>query len=192
MKRIKNFKTGIDKTMKFRYVVKSLIAIMIVIGLTSCSGDSADDNKTNGVEFLLVQNAEGVSLNGGELRLIGVAPTTLYFSDRPDRIVGRVTTQEYVDSWGKGDNSFEQDPPNAVLSILDKPEPQDIAVILYAPRLEGEDLVYNVEVLDGNAAVTGEASALFIDVIGRPLTPLSVAGVARRTTRRTVRRMSYH
>jgi len=178
--------------MKRTYILKSLIVIMIAIGFTACSGDSAKDNKTNEVEFLLVQNAEGVILNDGELRLIGVAPTTLYFSDRPDRIVGRVTTEEYVDSWGKGDNSFEQDPPNAVLSILDKPEPQDIAVILYAPRLEGKDLVYNVEVLDGNAAVTGEASALFIDVIGRPLTPLSVAGVARRTTRRTVRRVAYH
>ena len=178
--------------MKHTYILKSLIVIMMVIGFTACSGDSAKDSETNGVQFLLVQNAEGVILNEGELRLIGVAPTTLYFSDRPDRIVGRVTTQEYVDSWGEGDNSFEQDPPNAVLSVLDNPEPQDITVILHAPRFDGEDLVYNVEVLDGNAAVTGAASALFIDVIGRPLTPLSVAGVARRTTRRTVRRVAYH
>jgi hypothetical protein len=29
------------------------------------------------------------------------------------------------------------------------------------------------------------------DPVGMPLTPVSVAGVARRTTRRTVRRMAY-
>jgi hypothetical protein len=191
MKQFKNNKMKISKTMKYRIIINSLVVIIMVIGFTACSGDSAKDSETNGVDFLLVQNAEGVVLNDGELRLIGVAPTTLYFSDRPDRIVGRVTTQKYVESWGTGDNSFEQDPPNAVLSVLDKPEPQDITVILHAPRLDGDDLVYNVEVLDGNAAITGEASALFIDVVGMPLTPLSVAGVARRTTRRTVRRMSY-
>ncbi len=32
----------------------------------------------------------------------------------------------------------------------------------------------------------GDASSLFIDVIGRPLTPLSAGGVRRRTRRRVV------
>ena len=36
--------------------------------------------------------------------------------------------------------------------------------------------------------LTGEAEARF----GRPLTPVSVAGVARRTTRRTIRRTSIY
>lgn len=31
-----------------------------------------------------------------------------------------------------------------------------------------------------------EAASLFIDVIGMPLTPLSYAGAARRTTRRAI------
>jgi hypothetical protein len=141
------------------------------------------------VEFLLVQNAEGVSLKEGNLRLKGIAPDTLYFSDRPDRIVGRVTTREYVDHWSVGGNSFAQDPPNAVLSIQHEPEPQDIVVVLRNPRLDGADLVYDVDVLDGAKTARGAQSALFIDVIGRPLTPLSVAGVARRTARRTTRRV---
>ena len=34
----------------------------------------------------------------------------------------------------------------------------------------------------------GALAALFIDVVGRPLTPLSVAGVSRRTARRVDRR----
>ena len=67
-------------------------------------------------------------------------------------------------------------------------EPQDVVVVLRNPRLDGADLVYDVDVLDGKKTASGKASALFIDVIGRPLTPLSVAGVARRSARRTVRR----
>jgi hypothetical protein len=146
------------------------------------------EESSSEVEFLLVQNADSVVLNNGQLRLKNIAPTTLYFSDRPDRIVGRVTTQEYVDHWAIGDNNFKSDPPNAVISVLLGEEAEDITVVLTEPKLEGADLVYNVEVLDGSKSINGGAVALFIDVVGRPLTPLSVAGVARRTTRRTMRR----
>ena len=86
------------------------------------------------------------------------------------------------------DNNFSADPPNAVISVLLGEEDEDITVVLTEPQLEGADLVYNVEVLDGSTSINGGAAALFIDVVGRPLTPVSVAGVARRTTRRTVRR----
>jgi len=55
--------------------------------------------------------------------------------------------------------------------------------------LEDGTLIYDVEVLKGNATAVGEVSAVFIDVIGRPLTPLSVAGSRRRARRRTRRRV---
>jgi len=58
-----------------------------------------------------------------------------------------------------------------------------------APRLEGAALTYDVQVLEGNETAAGESSAVFIDVIGRPLTPLSVAGSRRRVRRRTRRRV---
>ncbi|MEN8809624.1 MAG: hypothetical protein ABF291_19260 [Desulfobacterales bacterium] len=129
-----------------------------------------------------------MTLKYGVLTLKEVVNDTLYFSDRPDRIVGRVTTKEFVDTWAQGHDSFKSDPPNAVLSVLHRPEPLDITVVLKKPRLAGNDLVYNVEVLDGEKMANGEQCALFIDVIGRPLTPLSYAGAVRRTSRRTSRR----
>ncbi len=116
-----------------------------------------------------------------------MAPDTLYFSDRPDRIVGRMTTKKCVANWATGDDSFAQDPPNAVLSIQQVPLPQDITVELMHPRFDGPDLVYDVKVLDGKQEATGEASALFIDIVGRPRTPVSVAGARRRTVRRVLR-----
>ena len=30
-----------------------------------------------------------------------------------------MTTADFVDLWGEGDNSFETDPPNAVLAFLE-------------------------------------------------------------------------
>ena len=62
-----------------------------------------------------------------------------------------------------------------------------MVVVLSEPRFEEGELVFNVSVLNGNPEVTGGANSLFIDIIGRPLTPVSMAGVARRTTRRAFR-----
>jgi hypothetical protein len=143
---------------------------------------------TKSVEYLFVQNAHAMTSSGDTITLHGVAPVTLYFSDRPDRIVGHGTTEEMVKTWSEGDDSFAKSPPNATLSFLGDGEFEDVVVVLRDPRLVGSELTYTVEVLDGELPASAGLSSLFIDVIGRPLTPLSVAGVARRTTRRTIRR----
>ena len=93
-----------------------------------------------------------------------------------------------MQTWSRGDDSFASNPPNAVLSILDGEEVDDVVVVLKEPRLSDGDLSYTVSVLDGKLPASGGASSLFIDVVGRPLTPVSVAGVRRRTRRRVIRR----
>ena len=44
----------------------------------------------------------------------------------------------------------------------------------------GHELSYTVTILDGEMPAEGGPSALFIDIIGRPLSPVSVAGMHRR------------
>ena len=50
----------------------------------------------------------------------------------------------------------------------------------------GNDMHFPAKVLLGKLPKTGGASTLFIDPVGVPVTPGSVAGVKRRTRRRTV------
>jgi hypothetical protein len=88
-----------------------------------------------------------------------------------------------------GDDSFAAIPPNAALSFLGEEESHDVVVVLKSPRMDGKTLVYDVDVLEGPEAISGKGAALFIDVIGRPLTPISVAGGRRRVRRRTRRRV---
>ena len=65
---------------------------------------------------------------------------TLYFSDRPKREAGHLTTEHFVGLWDEGENCFKVDPPNAVLSFLelDDSPPEDAVVTLSAPGLDGE------------------------------------------------------
>ena len=139
------------------------------------------------VQYLFVQTAHSITSKGELLTLHGVGPGTLFFSDRPERITGHGATEEWVKTWSEGEDSFSANPPNATLSILGGDEIEDVVVELQNPQLVGSKLTYTVKVLDGTLPASGGAASLFIDVIGRPLTPLSVAGVRRRHIRRNVR-----
>jgi hypothetical protein len=143
-------------------------------------------------ESMFVQTAQGIDSDGTTLTLRGITPSTLYFSDRPQRVVGHMTTVDFVDLWAIGDNSFETDPPNAVLAFLEPGAdvPDDAVVVLKDPNLDGAgDLSYSIEVLEGTVPTHTGPVTLFIDPFGRPLSPVSVCGVRRRGRRRTRRRM---
>jgi hypothetical protein len=142
-------------------------------------------------ESMFVQTAQGIDSDGDTLTLRGITPSTLYFSDRPQRVVGHMTTADFVDLWAIGDNSFETDPPNAVLAFLEPGAdvPDDAVVVLKEPNLDGAgDLSYSIEVLEGTVPTHTGPVTLFIDPFGRPLSPVSVCGVRRRERRRMRRR----
>ena len=152
--------------------------------MTDKKNDSDLNEGTMEIEVLYVQSAHGMAYDDGVLTLQGVAPTTLLFSDRPERITGHIPSEDFLSSWGEGDNSFAEDPPNAVLSMFTKDEVHDVVVVLRDPVLEGNQWSYNVDILDGEMPASGGASSLFIDTVGRPMTPVSVAGAHRRGRRR--------
>ena len=138
------------------------------------------------MEALFVQTGAGMTSDGDTLTLRGLSPSTLYFSDRPQREVGHMSSQRFVANWGDGANSFAQNPPNAVLSFAepgDRP-PEDAVVVIQDPHLDGDALSYRIKVLDGTVPNATGPCALFIDPLGCPLSPGSVAGMHRRQRRR--------
>ena len=141
-------------------------------------------------ESMFVQTAGGMTSDGTTLTLNDVTPSTLYFSDRPKRVVGHMSTADFVDLWGEGDNSFEEDPPNAVLAFLEPgaEAPEDAVVVIRQPRLENGELSYSIETLEGTVPTQTGPVTLFIDPFGRPLSPVSICGVRRRERRRDRRR----
>ena len=140
-------------------------------------------------EPMFVQTAQGIDSADSALTLRGITPSTLYFSDRPQRVVGHMSTADFVDLWGAGDNSFVTDPPNAVLSFLEPgaDAPEDVVIVLKEPQLTNGDLSYSIEVLEGAMPAHTGPVTLFIDPFGRPLSPVSVCGVRRRGRRRARR-----
>jgi len=164
------------------------IILLVVAALAICLfAEAQAEEKRELAELLFVQNSHDVSLEKGRLTLKKVGPTTIFFTDRPQRTAGHMTTKDFVDDWSVGENSFADNPPNAALSIFGQDEIVDIVVTLKNPRLEGENLIYDIAVLEEDVGPISGESSLFIDPIGRPLSPGSVAGVHRRHRRRVRR-----
>jgi hypothetical protein len=150
----------------------------------SAPKSSKSSVKVEMVPSLFVMNARGASLQGQTLTLAGVSPTSIVFADRPVRAAGHLPTEALLDEWTTGD--FAKDAPNATVSVLSKDgvSARDVVVELRSPRLEGDRLILDVRLLEGDLAGADGPAAVFVDIIGLPFTPLSFAGVARRTARR--------
>jgi hypothetical protein len=137
-------------------------------------------------DFLFVQSSKAMTFDKStnKLTLTGVTPMTLFFTDRPERVAGNMKTTAFIPFWSEGKDSFKSNPPNADVSILEGNALQQIVVELQDPVLEGDNLAYTVKVLQGDMPAKGADVSVFIDIIGRPLTAFSYAGVARRAYRR--------
>ena len=101
--------------------------------------------------------------DGGSITLEGLAPATIYFSDRPHRLAGHLTTAEFVELWKEGVESFAADPPNAALSLLSEDYQEPAVIELRSVALEGENLKYEVRLLDGTLPEKAGPVTLFID-----------------------------
>jgi hypothetical protein len=120
---------------------------------------------TGPVPSLAVINSTGATLENGKLKLSGVSPSAVLFADRPVRSAGHVKTDQFIMQWDEGKNSFAKDPPNATVSILgdDGSKISDAVVTLKSPKLEGNDLTFDVSVLEGSLDGSKGPAALFID-----------------------------
>jgi len=119
--------------------------------------------------FLFVQNGTtGGTLSGTTLTLTGVSSETGYFSDRPYREAGHISTEDLISMWSVGDDSFSVDPPNANLACTVNGQMVSYVVELSSPDLMGSRLSYSVNALNDTVlpqtAIACDGGAyLFID-----------------------------
>src|SRR5262245_50882775 len=148
-------------------VILALVAVGLVLhGRVQAQPASRAAQPSTKVELLFVQNATSGSFDGTTLTLRDVGPT-LFFSDRPERIAGQVSTSDFVGHWTKGADNFSASPPNATLSVFGAQEVGSSVVVLTNPKLDRNTLSYTVKVLEGKPPASFKEASLFIDILGR-------------------------
>ena len=116
--------------------------------------------------FLFALSAPSGSFREGRLTLNDV-PQIIYFSDRPERIVGHAPVAKFLALWDEGPDNFVVDPPNAVLSILGERGKrtgiEDTVIELFRPRQGDGSVTFDIRILSGHIPASFGAASLFID-----------------------------
>ena len=121
--------------------------------------------------MMFVQSADDIKVDAAAstFRLVNVNQQTIFFSDRPQRIAGHVKMAGYLKEWTSrgGKDNFGVDPPNATISIYESGQPENTLVVVKIsnPVVEGADLIYSYQVLEGKMPSSGGATTIFIDWI---------------------------
>jgi len=120
--------------------------------------------------LLFVQMAQKIDYNktgptSGVMTLSDVPSQTMFFTDRPNRVVGNVPTSAFVTRWttDKGPNGFATNPPNAAVTVFQSDGAKTAIVELRNPRLDGNKLSYDVKVLQGISSTQPAEGVVFID-----------------------------
>ena len=117
------------------------------------------------IPSLAVINSRSASLQGNILTMTDVGLNSIVFADRPYRAAGHVLTKHFLKEWDEGSDSFAKDPPNATISVLstEGDAVEDAVVVLKSPKLEGDNLTFEVSVLEGGLSKATGPASLFID-----------------------------
>jgi hypothetical protein len=124
--------------------------------------------QANAPSFLFVQTARKIDYKDGVMTLYDVPPQTMFFTDRPQRVVGQIPTDRFVTRWteDKSPNGFATNPPNAAVTVFQSDGPKTAIVALSNPRYDGKNLAYSVRVLQGIGSAQPAEGVLFIDNYG--------------------------
>ena len=141
----------------------AIIFIAMLFGVSSTVTNAQhviDESRTP--EYLFTMSVLSGSFENDRLSLSGI-PLVVYFSDRPYRLAGHISLQDFASLWNEGDDSFSKDPPNAELAIYGQSGGTQVVLIISEPEFSGTSVSFSVTVLEGDIPEAFERATLFID-----------------------------
>lgn len=142
----------------FSVAAAIVVAAAVLVGAPAVS-EQADPG------ILIVQQAEAATFDGEFLTLENVR-ATVWFSDRPQRLTGRLTAAELVSAW-TADGAFASELPNAAISFSGGQSEDTVIAILNGLQMSGDSVFrYEITVIEGVLPPSMEHVALFIDPAG--------------------------
>jgi len=101
----------------------------IILALTACTLITSCDKQTKKADaWDFVITAKEAELKGDQLTLITNSEHLFAFTDRPNRKFATLSMEDWTKSWNKGSDSFEKDPPNAVLVGTNSADKNEVLV----------------------------------------------------------------
>ncbi|WP_147235328.1 hypothetical protein [Ruegeria sp. A3M17] len=144
-------------------ILKNASVILASLGLATAAVAGSSDDNSAPESFLFVESGEKAKLADGQLILLGVGDEVSVFSDRPYRDAGFITRAELFDIWGKGENNFEENPPNVALTGSVDGKSQVVILEISNPEVSGDQVTYDYTYVEGSDAMVFENPVMVID-----------------------------
>jgi hypothetical protein len=125
--------------------MKKLLYLFLVtsIFLSSCSKDCPIPEAQE--EWLFVHTAASAKILNTTTIVMPLVDDIFAFTDRPYRKSYHMTGQHYAELWiHQGENCFQDDPPNAVLTWVDGGESKEIEVVITHAVLDSTSITYTI------------------------------------------------
>ncbi len=125
-------------------------AASILIALAVSATAQATNNASEAESYLFIETADRAMLKDGIMTLHGVSSDVPVFADRPYHSAGQISRAHLLDAWGKGQDSFESDPPNAAITGSIDGKQVVLIVEIKKPKADGDWVSYEVNILKGS------------------------------------------
>jgi hypothetical protein len=125
--------------------MKKILYLFLVtsIFLSSCSKNCPIPEAQE--EWLFVHTAESAKILNTTTIVMPLVDDIFAFTDRPYRKSYHMTGQHYAELWiHQGENCFQDDPPNAVLTWVDGGESKEIEVVITHAVLDSTSITYTI------------------------------------------------
>lgn len=149
--------------------MQRILIMCIVLVLAAIKLPAQDTIETDASpQFLFSMSAKSGSFDGESL-ILRDSPSVIYFSNRPNRITGQMSLEEFVKGWEDGENSFKSDAPNATLTTSSTDGEKEAVIELNSAKYKDGDITFAIKILMGEVPESFKVSSLFVDSGGAPM-----------------------
>ena len=144
--------------------MKKGIYLFLALLIVACSTDDNNNVDDTQVEWLYVHTAIEANATNSTTLVIPFTEDIFAFTDRPDREHKYISAEEFVSYWSEdATNSFQFDPPNAVLTSVDDNGVAEVEVVIINASTDGDNITYTIQNPKLTDNATFEDVSLFVD-----------------------------
>ena len=144
--------------------MKKLIYLFLGLLIVACSTDDNNNVDDTQAEWLYVHTAIEANATNSTTLVMPVTNNIFAFTDRPDREHKYISAYEFVSYWSEdATNSFQFDPPNAVLTSVDDDGVAEVEVVIIGASTDGDNITYTIQSPKLTENATLQDVSLFVD-----------------------------
>ena len=144
--------------------MKKGIYLFLALIIVACSSDDNNNVDDTQVEWLYVHTAIEANATNSTTLVMPVTNDIFAFTDRPNREHKYISAYEFVSYWSEdATNSFQFDPPNAVLTSVDDDGIAEVEVVIIGANTDGDNITYTIQNPKLTENATFQDVSLFVD-----------------------------